>query len=333
MTGTKEYICKICEEVCPSSILFTYHLKKQHNLSRKEYFDKYVEPIEHKCPFCDNERKWYMNQYRNTCGNKYCNAKWSHKRMHEIYGVENISQLKWVKDKKKKTCNEHFGFDNPSQSKQIQIRKEETCFKNNGVRHPLQSLTILQKLKNTCKKIYNTEYANQSSVVKDKIKKTTKEHYGVEHYAQNRQYHINKKHKYTTPKYPGISFDSTWEIKLYDFLKENNIPFEFQINSIPYIYDSEIHYYNPDFLVDGRIYEVKGDHFFRINETTGKEEMYCPYRYPEWSDEYYAWRCGLEEAKHQCMISNDVIILRKNEMNHLEDIFQIFPLHLTSNVV
>ena len=85
--------------------------------------------------------------------------------------------------------------------------------------------------------------------------------------------------------------------------------------------------------MDGRIYEVKGDHFFRINETTGKEEMYCPYRYPEWSDEYYAWRCGLEEAKHQCMISNDVIILRKNEMNHLEDIFPIFPLHLTSNVV
>ena len=61
--------------------------------------------------------------------------------------------------------------------------------------------------------------------------------------------------------------------------------------------------------------------FFRVNESTGKEEMYKPWRRKEWSDEYYQWLCGKEEAKHQCMISNNVIILRKVELNNLNLVF------------
>jgi hypothetical protein len=63
--------------------------------------------------------------------------------------------------------------------------------------------------------------------------------------------------------------------------------------------------------VNGKIFEVKGDYFFRKNETTGREEMYQPYRNPNESDEHYNWACGKEEAKHQCMIAHNVIILRK----------------------
>lgn len=114
-----------------------------------------------------------------------------------------------------------------------------------------------------------------------------------------------------------MTFDSRWEFKVYDFLTEHNIPFKYHIEPIQYQYDSETHYYHPDFYVNGKIYEVKGDQFFRINESTGKEEMFCPYRNPEWTDEYYKWRCGLEEAKHQCMISNNVIILRRNHIRNL----------------
>ena len=54
-----------------------------------------------------------------------------------------------------------------------------------------------------------------------------------------------------------------------------------------------------------------------INESTGVEEMYCPYRYPEWSDEYYNWMCKKYEAKYQCMISNKVKILRESDINNL----------------
>ena len=89
--------------------------------------------------------------------------------------------------------------------------------------------------------------------------------------------------------------------------------------SIPYEFNGTHHTYHPDFIVSDRIYEVKGDNFFRINESTGKEEMFCPYRDEDWSDEKYNWMCGLYEAKHQCMIANNVEILRATNIGNLHE--------------
>ena len=142
--------------------------------------------------------------------------------------------------------------------------------------------------------------------------------YGVEHYAQTIEYHKRKRHKYTTPKYPGVSFDSTWEIIVYDYLSSNKISFEYQpCISFHYEYDGKHFTYHPDFRVGDNIVEVKGDHYFRINEETGKEEMYKPHRNKRWSDERYEWECAKEEAKHQCMIMNNVIILRRKQIESI----------------
>ena len=89
------------------------------------------------------------------------------------------------------------------------------------------------------------------------------------------------------------------------------------MNMIPYEYDGKTYYYIPDFLVNGRIYEVKGDMFFRINETTGKEEMFCPYGRKKLGEEKWNWLCGKYEAKHQCMIRNNVIILRELDISNI----------------
>lgn len=130
-----------------------------------------------------------------------------------------------------------------------------------------------------------------------------------------------------------MSWATSWEFKVYDFLTEHNIPFEYQPTiSIPYECEGTHHTYHPDFLVGDRIVEVKGDNFFRINEETGKEEMYLTWK-GDLSDEEYEWKCKVMEAKHQCMIANDVIILRKNEINHLEDIFLPPPLHSNPDMV
>ena len=65
--------------------------------------------------------------------------------------------------------------------------------------------------------------------------------------------------------------------------------FEYQPNvMLEYEFDGKLHMFHPDFLVNGRLYEVKGDQFFRMNESTGQEEMFNPYRNPEWTDERYA---------------------------------------------
>ena len=118
-----------------------------------------------------------------------------------------------------------------------------------------------------------------------------------------------------------MTFGSSWEFLVYDFLLENHIVFEYQPSiSIQYEYKETHHTYHPDFIINDKIIEVKGDNFFRINKSTGKEEMFCPYRDEDWSNEKYEWMCGLYEAKHQCMISNGIIILCENEINNLANI-------------
>ena len=84
-----------------------------------------------------------------------------------------------------------------------------------------------------------------------------------------------------------------------------------------YEYDGRTFIYHPDFKICNRIVEIKGDQFFRINKETGKEEMFCRYREKDWSDEKYNWECGKEEAKHQHMIANGVLILRGNDIKNL----------------
>ena len=58
-------------------------------------------------------------------------------------------------------------------------------------------------------------------------------------------------------------------------------------------------------------------HLITTNKETGKEEMYLTWRDPKLSDEEYEWKCAKEEAKHQCMIANNVIILRQTDIDHL----------------
>ena len=57
-----------------------------------------------------------------------------------------------------------------------------------------------------------------------------------------------------------MTFGSSWEFKVYDFLKEHGIEFEYQPSiSFEYEYDGKVHTYHPDFKVGDKIFEVKGD--------------------------------------------------------------------------
>ena len=144
---------------------------------------------------------------------------------------------------------------------------------------------------------YGVDVPAKSSTILEKIKLTMLERYDVENYSQTKDFAKKCHKRYISPKYPNMEFTNSWEFKVYDFLTEHNIQFEYQIEPIPYEYDGGTHYYFPDFRVNGHIFEVKGDNFFRINKETGKEEMYCTWR-GDLSDEEYEFKCGIEEAKH-----------------------------------
>ena len=209
-----------------------------------------------------------------------------------------------------------YGVKYAGQSEEIRIRQETTNEERYGNKCSLHGKEIEKKTMETNMSRRGVPYPMMSKEVRDKSIAKCQKNWGVDNYVQTREYHQRAHKPYTNPKYPEMSFGSSWEFKVYDFLTEHNIPFEYQIEPIPYEYDNGIHYYHPDFLVNGRIYEVKGNQFFKIDESTGKEIMCVPNR-KSYTEEEYLWRCGKEEAKHQCMIEHNVVILRHSQIKNL----------------
>ena len=102
-----------------------------------------------------------------------------------------------------------------------------------------------------------------------------------------------------------MTFGSSWEFKVYDFLKEHGIEFEYQPSIFfEYKYDGKVHTYHPDFKVGDKIFEVKGDQFF-----TESGQMINPYDRTE---------DGKYESKRQCMLNNNVVILRLDDIKQLD---------------
>lgn len=231
----------------------------------------------------------------------------------ENHGVEFVLQLESVKKKGIETSIKNWGVEHPIQSKEIKQRVKQTFINNYGVAHPMQTDEVKARMRKTMMDLYNAEYSLQVDEIKQKVQDTMMDKYGVLWFPQSEEYHKKSHKPYTNPKYPNMTFGSSWEFIIYDFFLENRIDFEYQPEiSLPYDYEGTHHTYHPDFKIGDKIVEVKGDNFFRVNEKTGKEEMFCPYRYKDWTDEKYDWMCGLYEAKHQCMLANKVIILRSD---------------------
>ena len=270
---------------------------------------------------------------------------------YEQYGVPSYTQTQECKDKMKRTCNERFGCDFYSQTNEYKERFRNTCYEVFGVENPFQSEEIKEKIKETNLKKFNKENYIQSEDYKiycrnkfgadsffqsDEYKRICNDKWGVDNYAQSNEYkerwdgeigvksrqtcflnygveyynqsHVAAQTRVKQIPYKDLTFDSSWEVEVYKFCEEHNIPCEYQPN-IQFIYECEgkEHRYQPDFLINGKVYEVKGEQFFE----DGK--MICPYDRDK--DKVY-------ESKHQCMLNNGVIILRRFEIKNLTiDIF------------
>lgn len=255
----------------------------------------------------------------------------------------------WGKDnycnrvKCRTTCQDRYNGNAPACSKDVVEKMrttKETRYGDPGFNNHEQAVkTINDK--------YGVSNVSQIEGVQEKVKDTSMRLYGKTHFNQTDEYkamypEIRRKcakkwillwnddgqHcRFRKGEEPNdiegwqhnLEFDSGFEIDVFVFCKLNHdMDCDYQPKiSFPYEYKGKHHTYHPDFIINGKVVEVKGDNFFRINKESGKEEMYCPWRRPEWSDDYYVWRCGLEEAKHQCMLANEVKILRKKDVENL----------------
>jgi len=204
-------------------------------------------------------------------------------------GVKNISQVKEVQEKIQNTRNSHIEEIGKNISKSLKNRTEEEI-KN-----------WIDKNKQT--KLKNHGNPNYNNI--EQIKKTNLDKFGAECVFNSDYYNEVSKRKYT---YNGIHFDSSWEIAYYIWLKDHNIDFEYHTSDkFLYIYEDKIHEYKPDFKINGIFYEIKGLHFFENKNLNGK--MFNPYNRNKFSKEELKYRDGIMEAKHQCMLENNVIII------------------------
>lgn len=98
----------------------------------------------------------------------------------------------------------------------------------------------------------------------------------------------------------GQHFDSLPELAVYIYCIDHQISIcRNTVIKFKYEFDGDTHYYFPDFIVNDKLVEVKGDHFFKSDGT-----MCNPFDHKQ--DNLY-------EAKHQCMLINNVTIWRRKD--------------------
>ena len=222
-------------------------------------------------------------------------------------GVEYPSQSGEIQEKTKQTNLEKYGCEYPMQSKEIQEKSKQTNLENLGVEYTLQSKEIQEKSKQTNLEKYGCEYSSQSGEIKEKTKQTNLKKYGKEFYTQTHECHKKRRKRIS---YDNLTFDSSWEVKVYQYCKENNISCIYQPDiQFVYEYQGKEHVYQPDFLINDKLYEVKGDQFFE------GDKMINPFDRSQ---------DGLFEMKHQCMIENNVVILKKDDINQIKNSINIF---------
>lgn len=121
---------------------------------------------------------------------------------------------------------------------------------------------------------YGVENIFASEYGKQKIKETNIKKYGCENPQQNRDIQIKTLSHY---KYNNIIFDSSWELAVFIYCIDYNIPIERVPTIFEYINSKgKKSYYFPDFMINNQIIEIKGPQFLdEKGNLKDKEKQKC----------------------------------------------------------
>lgn len=230
------------------------------------------------------------------------------KRAHlKKYGVVHSSKSDVVKTKIAKTNLERYGytaaaknekirkklsiamkanFSNKERRKQILEKREKTSIQKYGYTAAAKRAETRKKLSS----IMITHFSNpkRKKEILEKRYKTNLKRYGVSGAVTFRYL------------YKNIKFDSSWELAFYCYNLSLNKPIKRCTKSFEYEFEGVNHMYFPDFEIENKIFEIKGDHFF--NE---EGLMICPFNRA---------KDGLFQAKQQCGLKNNVAFITRKEI-------------------
>lgn len=253
--------------------------------------------------------KTLTSPYANFCSQK-CRANNKDTQLKKeqtckkLYGAKSIMQSEYGKRQYKNAMLKTYGVDNPQKVPSIRQKTNATCQTLFGGNAPICLQSIKSQIQQTNNDTYGGICPMKSKDVVKKLSQTYYKNTGYNWPGQNPSVQKKIHKKYT---YNGINFNSAPEIAFYIYCKDNNIKclYEFESAVLTYIDKLNVqHTYIPDFyLPDQNIrVEIKGDNHF--DKKTGKM-IYISNRKKDY----------IAEAKYQCMINNNVLILRSKDYN------------------
>lgn len=304
--------CKICNKIFNTYTGLAGHINLIHHISSKEYYIKYVkQDDEGICPVCGKETTWFSLRkgYRKHCSRACSTADPKVYKLKSETEFKNtgyyspmedpkhhqkmidLSKLPENQQKRIESCKNNNGQGTGFQIKEVKEKADTTIFDKYGVNNIFKLEYYYKKGKETKIKLYNDKNYNN----REKAKETYFNKTGYYSPLINPEVKSKQKQKYN---YKNISFDSSWELAYYIWLEDNNIKFIYQPNTpFEYYVNGHKKLYYPDFLIDTKYYELKGNQFFNENN-----QLINPFNKT------------LDLEKQQCMIDNNIIILREPDI-------------------
>ena len=245
----------------------------------------------------------------------------------ERYGVNHPLENHEIYAKTQESLMKNKGVTSPLKDPDTLKKAEETTMKNHGVRnifmkpgfHEESDAKKLERYgsKNNINKIKQTVSAfseEKKAEIQQKRIATNISIYGYESYfgSQAWKKHIldkfgsfNFNHRYD---YYNIQFDSSWELAVWIYCIDHNIPIIRNVFT-HFTYEDAInnkHDYYPDFMINGKLVEIKGDQYFNPDGTMGYPYTKLHHDSDELTPEEKSFLNDLYERKHQCGLANGV---------------------------
>lgn len=272
------------------------------------------------CDYCEKEVLVKYHRYLNSIKEikKFSCTKCRPAKFKDVcllrYGVENVSQTKYVQEKRQITWMKNYGVINPSYSKDIELKKQATTLKNFGVRKPLQNKDIHIKQKQTCVDRFGTDNVNSLEETKDKIRKTCIRKYGVRNFSQTEDFYnkvLKVSLKVKQYKDTNLYYQGSYEKYFLERLDENGLLYLVHNyrKGIKYLFSGKALVYFPDFIFKEQIVEIKSSWTYNGNGTN----LYLQEK---------------NETKwHAARIINPLFIALKSKQEIDEFIFLLTPEH------
>ena len=148
--------CIICKKECKSGAAFSKHIHSKHNITSKDYYDKYLkQENEGICLVCNKNTPFLSI---NKGYQKHCCAKCAQidPNVNNTFRNNNPQKNPEIRNKTKQTCQEKYNVDYTLQVKEFRDKGKQTLLINLGVENVYQ----LPEIQKKARKNSHTKEAN-----------------------------------------------------------------------------------------------------------------------------------------------------------------------------